>query len=226
MLFPQVVRTRELLDHGELGPVHSARGHGLGGVPPWEGYLSDPAPFFSADGGPLVDMAVYPLHALTGLLGPVRRVAALSRRTRESFVVEDGPLAETEVPVAVDDNWHLVLELESGTLASVEANNCAGAAVAPELELRGERGALGVTLLDVAAPVRVARDGEERAEVVPHGRSGGPDHALGIAHLADCVASGRDPSIGIAPARHVLEILEAARRSVAERRVVDVGDSG
>jgi predicted dehydrogenase len=223
LLFPQVVRAREVLDRGELGPVHSARGHGLGGVPPWEGYLSDPAPFFAADAGPLVDMAVYPLHALTGLLGRVRRVAALSGRTRTSFTIVEGALASSVVPVTADDNWHLALELESGALASVEANNCAGAAIAPELELRGERGALGVSLLDVSAPVRVTRDGRELTEVVPHRRDAGPDHALGIVHLAECVATGAEPSIGIGPARHVLEILEAARRSVVERRTVEIG---
>lgn len=226
MLFPQVVRARELLDGGELGPVHSVRGHGLGGVPPWDGYRSDPAPYFEAGAGALVDMAVYPLHALTGLVGCARRVSALSSRTRASFTIAEGPLAGSVVPVVADDNWHLAVELDSGALASVEANTCAGAAIAPELELRGERGAVGVSLLDASAPVRVTRDSEEHAEVVPHGRVAGPDHALGIAHLAECVASGAEPVIGIAPARHVLEILEAARRSVAEQRVVEIGEHG
>ncbi len=226
MLFPQVVRAREVLAGGELGAVHSACGHGFGGVPPWEGYESDPTPYFSGDAGALVDMAVYPLHALTGLLGRVRRVGALSTRTRESFAIEEGPLAGREIAVNSDDNWHLVLELESGALASVEANNCANGAVSPELELRGERGALGIDLLDMSAPVRVVRDGEGHAEVVPHGRDTGPDHVLGIAHLADCVAADAEPAIGIAHARHVLEVIEGARRSVAERRVVEVGRNG
>ncbi len=219
LLFPQVVRARELLAARQLGEVHTARAHGLGGVPPWAGYTGDPAPFFARDAGPLVDMAVYPLHALTGLLGRARRVAAFSSRTRSSFTAGDG----TEVRVEADDNWHVLLELESGVLASVEANNCAGAALAPELELRGERAALGVSLLDVSAPLRVADADGERTEDVPHGRAtGGPDHALGIAHLAVCVAEGTDPEIGVPHARHVLEILDAARRSVAESRAVDI----
>lgn len=219
LLFPQVMRARELLASGELGAVHTARAHGLGGVPPWDGYGGDPAPFFARDTGPLVDMAVYPLHALTGLLGRARRVSALSSRTRSSFTLDDG----TRVPVEADDNWHLLVELESGALASVEANNCAGAALAPELELRGERAALGLSLLDVAAPLRIAGEEGERSEEIASGRpGGGPDHALGIAHLAECVNDGTEPEIGIAHARHVLEVIEAARRSVAERRTVEV----
>lgn len=222
LLFPQVRRAQEILASGELGPVFSTRGHGLGGVPPWVGYLSDPSPYFARDGGPLRDMAVYPLHALTGLLGPVREVTAMSARTRESFVVREGPLTGASVPVEAPDNWHLVLRLEDGTLASVEANNCASGALAPELELRGERGTLGISLLDVSAPVRVEVAGEERTELVPHERSSGPDHVLGVEHLVDCVEHGREPLVSVAHARHVIEVLEAASVSAAEGRAVAV----
>jgi predicted dehydrogenase len=222
LLFPQVRRAQEILASGELGNVLTARGHGLGGVPPWDGYLSDPSPYFARDGGPLLDMAVYPLHALTGLLGPVREVSALSARTRESFDVVDGPFAGRTIPVEAPDNWHLVLRLDDGTLASVEANNCASGAVAPELELRGERGALGISLLDVSEPVRLVVDGVERGEVVSHERSSGPDHVLGVEHLVDCVEEGREPTVSVAHARHVIEVLEAAAVSAAERRAIEV----
>jgi predicted dehydrogenase len=222
LLFPQVRRAREIVASGELGGVFSARGHGLGGVPPWEGYLSDPSPYFARDGGALVDMAVYPLHAVTGLLGPVREVFAFSARTRESFDVVEGPFAGTTVPVEAADNWHLLLRLEDGTLASIEANNCAAEAIAPELELRGERGTLGISVLDVSQPVDVRIDGEDRSEVVPHERSAGPDHVLGIEHLADCVAEGMEPIVSVAHARHVIEVLEAASLSRSERRSVAV----
>jgi predicted dehydrogenase len=223
LLFPQVRRAQEILASGELGSVFTARGHGQGGVPPWAGYLSDPSPYFARAGGPLVDMAVYPLHALTGLLGPVREVLALSAKTRDSFNIAEGPLAGSSVTVEADDNWHLLLRLRDDTLASVEANNCASAAIAPELELRGERGALGITLLDVSEPVRLQLNGEEqRFEVVPHERSAGPDHLLGVRHLVDCVEEGVEPVVSVAHAQHVIEVLEAAAISAVERRSVAV----
>ena len=222
LLFPQVRRTREILGSGRLGNVFSARGHGLGGIPPWEGYLSDPSPYFAAEGGPLLDIAVYPLHALTGLLGPVRDVSALSSRTRESFDVGEGPFAGRTIPIEAPDNWHLVLRLGDGVLASVEANNCAAGAVAPELELRGDAGTLGISLLDVSEPLRLQVDGEERSEVVPHERASGPDHVLGVEHLVDCVEHGVEPVPSVAHAQHVIEVLEAAARSTTEGRSVDV----
>ena len=202
--------------------MFTARGHGQGGVPPWDGYHSDPSPYFARNGGPLVDMAVYPLHALTGLLGPVREVCALSARTRSSFDVVEGPFAGTTIPVEAADAWHLVLRLAEGALASVEANNCAADALAPELELRGERGVLGISLLDVSEPVRLRVDGEDRSETVPHDRAAGPDHLLGVEHLADCVEQGAEPVVSVEHALHVIEVLEAAALSATEGRGVFV----
>jgi predicted dehydrogenase len=213
LLFPQVRRAFELVRSGVLGAIHSARGQGLGGIPPWEGYISDPSPYFADPGGPLADMAVYPLHALTGLLSPVRRVVALSARTRSSFTVADGAFEGLQVPVEVDDEWHLLVELEGGCIASVEASNAADYTLAPELELLGEAGTVGLSLLDVAQPLHIAGADGVREEHVPHERESGPDHLLGVEHLVDCVERGVPPLVGVEHARHVIEVLEAARRS-------------
>ena len=110
MLWPQVKFAQDLLRQGEIGEVYSARAYGHGGVPPWSGYTSDPSQFFVRGGGPAVDMGVYPLHALTGLIGPVKRVTAMTSRTQTSFIVADGPAAGKQVPIEVDDNWQMLLD--------------------------------------------------------------------------------------------------------------------
>lgn len=223
LLYPQVRYARELLAQDAIGPVHSARGHGHGGVPPWSGYPSDPSPFFAAGGGPALDMGVYPLHALTGLLGPARRVSAMAAHAQASFVVGDGPLAGRRVAIEVPDAWHLVLDLGGERLASIEANNVARGTRAPQLELFGLRGTIALDLLDVAAPVAVlGEDGTWQEVAVPHERAAGPDHLLGIAHLVECVTTGQPPLLGIDHAIHVLDIIAGAARSAAEGRTVDL----
>ena len=213
-----------VLAAGVVGTPSSVRGSAFGGAPPWPGYASDPSPFFSAAGGPLVDMAVYPLAAIAGLVAPVRRVTALSSRTRSSFVVDDGPAAGRRVRVEVDDNWQLMLELEGGCLASVEANFCAHATGSPELEIRGDAGTLALSLLDESEPVRVFSGGEWRETQVPHLRAAGPDHLLGVEQLVDTVLGGGEASLSAGRAIHVLAVIEAARRSAAEGRAVEVAD--
>jgi predicted dehydrogenase len=226
LVFPQLRQLKSVLDDGVLGLVHSARGVVLGGVPPWPGFVSDPQPYYlEASGGPLLDLAVYPLHALTGLLGPVVRVTALSARTRSDFLVEEGPFAGRRVSVEFDDDWHLLVELAGGTLAQVQANFSVAAALAPELELQGDRGAVAISLLDVSAPIRLVVDGEERTMPVAHVRQEGPDHVLGVAHLVDCIEQETQPVLSVEHAAHVLDVLFAAQRSAQHGGTMTVESS-
>lgn len=224
-LFPQVVALSDIVGADELGAIHSARAHVFAGTPPWEGYLSDPAPFFSATGGPLRDMAVYPLHALTGLFGPVTQVSAFSRRTRTSFVPTEGPHAGREVPVESDDDWQLLVEMEAGVVATVQANFCARSAAGPELELHGESGTAGASLLDVAEPIRLLRpDDDDWSEVsVAAQRAEGPDHILGVQHLVECVRDQREPLVSMDHAIHMLDVLAAAEESSSTGAAVRPG---
>lgn len=212
MVFPQIRIAHALIHEGAIGPIHAARGYGHGGVPPWHGFSSDPSPFFAAGGGPAMDMAVYPLHALTGLLGPAQRVTAMTAQVQRQFVVPDGPVAGKTVPIEVDDNWQIVIDFGDARLASVSANNVVQATRAPELELYGLKGTIALNLLDVGAPVEVLRTGHgwEQIPTPFGGRESGPDHLLGIAHLVDCIAHNREPLLSIDHALHVVEIIEAA----------------
>jgi predicted dehydrogenase len=223
LLFPQVRFARELVESGKIGPVHAALGRGYGGVPPWGGYPSDPSPFFARGGGPLADMGVYPLHAITGIMGSAKRVSAFASRVQDSFVIGDGPLAGKRVPIEVEDNWHLMLDFGDGRIASVTANNVARDSRAPQMELFGLAGTVAVDLLDVSAPVETLLSGESwQQEVIPHQRAAGPDHLLGVEHLVECISSGAQPIPSIDHAIHVIEIMEGAAESARSGRAVDV----
>ena len=222
LLFPQVQCVQAIVASGKLGRVVSARGTAFGGVPPWDGYSSDPTPFFSTEGGPLVDIAVYPLHAITGLLGRVAWVAAASVRTRTGFEPTDGPAAGTWVPVSSDDDWHLLLGLAGGVLATVQASFATVAGLGPELEILGDRGGVACSLLDVGGPVQVTTGAGWSQRLVPHEREAGPDHVLGVRHLVECVLGVTASILTPDHAVHVLDVLEAARRSVQSGRRVEV----
>ncbi len=220
MLFPQVRFAQKLITEDAIGPIYSARGYGHMGVPPWHGYLSDPSPFFAKGGGPAWDMGVYPLHTLTGLLGPVQRVTAMIAKVLDSFVVEDGPVVGKRVPVEADDNWQLILDFGNGCLVSLAANNVVYGTRCPSVELHGLAGTIALDPIDVGSPVELLRKGENWSTVLPPfsvedalGRQHGPDHHLGVAHLVDCIQQDQAPRLSIDHALHVVEILEKAAQA-------------
>ena len=227
-LFPQVRYVQSLIQTGAIDAIYSARGYGHLGVPPWSGYTSDPSPYFAAGAGPAMDMGVYPLHALTALLGPVQRVMALVTKVMDSFDVTDGPFAGMRVPVETDDNWQLILDFGGGCTASLAANNVVVDTRCPPLELHGLGGTIAFDPIYVEQPVELLRKGHDWERVVPPfpgappGRTAGPDHILGVEHLVECVQRSIPPEIGIEAAAHVLRVIEAAAESSHTGRVIDI----
>jgi predicted dehydrogenase len=226
LVYPQLRIAQEQLGLGRIGDPVAASGAVFGGVPPWEGYASDPTPYFAHGIGPLVDIGVYPLHALTGLLGPVRRVGGIGLRTRDSFEVTAGPARGKSVPVEEDDLSLVSLELMGRVIATVQSSFASVPSSAPELELLGEVGAIACSLLDPTAPVRVSDGADWKELTVPAERAAGPDHILGVRHFVRAITGDERPILTAEHAAHVLDVIEAARRSVDEGRFVDVPDRG
>jgi predicted dehydrogenase len=221
MLFPQVRLVQQFLADSRIGSVHTVRGVAMGAVPPWPGFGSDPTPYFSPGAGPLVDLGVYPMHAITGLVGPAKRVVAMSTRVGSGFTVPDGPAAGTRVEIDVDDAWTALIDLGEARMATLEANYTSHGTRSAEVELMGTNGTIAFSWLDVSSPVEVLdQAGAWEAIQVPRtGRVEGPDHLLGVEHLLDCIVSGTPPVLSAAHAIHVLEILEQADRSSRDGHV-------
>ena len=224
LVYPQIEIVRRQLASGALGPPVACSSAMFGGVPPWEGFVSDPTSYFAEGIGPLVDIGVYPLHALTGLLGPVRHVSAAGRRTRDAFEILEGPFAGQRIPVEEDDLSILTVTFASGALGTVQSSFASAGGTAAELEILCERGAIACSLFDPTAPVRVS-DGAEWQELpVPAERSDGPDHVLGVQHMVRCIRGHEAPILTADHAAHVLDVIEAARRSRTEERSIDITD--
>ena len=124
------------------------------------------------------------------------------------------------------DHWRLLLELDAGYLATVDANNCVAGTRAPQLDIFGRQGTIALDLLDVSAPIDLLRSGRgwEPIALPRTGRERGPDHLLGVEHLVECIRTGSRPIASLEHALHVVEIMEKAEQSAAEGRAVAVAN--
>lgn len=119
------------LQAGKIGRVVSARGlYGWAG-PDWGAWFYEPG------GGPMFDLGVYNVTTLTGLLGPARRVMAMSGTAIPERIVDN-----RKVKVQTEDNSQLLIDFGDQCFAvvttgfTIQKYRCCG------IELYGTDGTL------------------------------------------------------------------------------------
>jgi predicted dehydrogenase len=243
VLRPQLTRTRELIASGAIGKLswaicgtaseryhereETVRADAPGGAP------IDPSWYFRrAGGGPMYDMAVYALHGLTAVLGPAKRVTALSGR-----VVHEREFMGQRLPVEVDDNTLLLLGYGDGAFAVVHGTAAgiliddfgAGQFFGTEGEIRGlllngEPFDFTGRELTVGAP---SWDWDTQMFVLPHVT--GPHRSIPESHvfedimqLVDWVRDGTPSAATAEHARHVIDIIESGYRAAETGRTQEL----
>ena len=172
-------------------------------------------------GGPLYDMTVYSLHGMTGVLGPAKRVTAMS-----GVRIKEREFRGTMVPCDADDNTLILLDFGSslfglsyGMAAGRLTEGFAGTYL-------GTSGAISGLMLN-GQPLQYP--GRAIAETAPNLGQGnqwllphvvGPHREIEEAHvyedvmqLVDWVREDKPSIVTAEHARHVVDIIESAYRS-------------
>lgn len=226
MLRPSNLRLRKMIQDGALGRIAWAvTGAAFGAYHEKEGVRSgsdvlsnvNPSWYWrKPGGGPLYDMSVYGLHTLTGLLGPARRVTAMS-----GVAIQEREWNGQMYPCDADDNSILTLDFGNNLFAMVHGTFAGSVSAFGQPSIFGERGS--IVGLDVNGK-RLEypgsdKDGGNPIKLLPH--VVGTVHAdMEEAHvfedtmqLARWVREGIPSNATAEHARHVVEIIEAGYRS-------------
>jgi predicted dehydrogenase len=216
---------RRALDDGVIGdPVGAAVHWSSAGHERWH---PSPAFYYQPGGGPLFDMGPYYLTSLVTLFGPVVRVSGSAGRSARARVVAEGALAGTPVPVDVDTHITAILEHANGVTSTVTMSFEVWATKTPQFEVYGTSGTLLMpdpNLFDDTASVWT----QQRPEWVELATSAGyrtAGRGIGLADMAEAIASGRPHRASAELGFHVLEIMESILLASAERRVVELTSS-
>jgi predicted dehydrogenase len=233
MLSLEWADARRLVRDGAVGKVAFARLQSSHGGPAAMAWPADPTWFYQKGAGPLLDMGVYGLDRITGLLGPARSVAAMSGLTAPVRHARGGPFDGMEIAVTEDDNTLVMLDFGDARFAMIDATFNVQASRTPALELFGTTGTLIVNRPGAAGPIELFRldaapglDGwisPASSDALPRDdRAARYSRAVLVDHLIDCVRHGAAPVTGADRARHVLEIMLAAQVAAREGRTVDL----
>jgi predicted dehydrogenase len=211
-----------LIRGGRLGTVRAIYAEvNWGRIETWH---PAPAPFL--DVGVLVDVGVYPLTLVTTMLGPARSVRAWGWDLKPERVTLDG----TPFRIGSPDLIVAAIELGSGPVLRLTASFYVGrpAKLIGNLEFHGDDGSLAISSFkDFSATIEVGPYGGDY-EAVPPVRPAfhGTAWARGIAEMASAIAEDRPHRASAEQAAHVVDILDAAARSMRDNgRRIEVSSS-
>ncbi|MBA2247193.1 MAG: Gfo/Idh/MocA family oxidoreductase [Chloroflexia bacterium] len=231
VLRPQVQAVKRAIADGRIGtPTWAIAGAAFGTYHldekerQGEGALAsiDPSWYFrKPGGGPLYDMTVYALHGLTTVLGPARRVTAIS-----GVRIPEREFNGKRVPTDADDNTGILIDFGGGLFAMAYGAAAGGINYWFSGTYFGTGGTIAgfdVNGTPLDYPEKALADeaggGVDGAQAtLPH--VVGPHRGIEEAHvfedimqLVDWIREGKASPVTAEHARHVIEIIEAAYRA-------------
>jgi predicted dehydrogenase len=199
-LSPTFRTIRQRVSAGDIGKVCLARARYGWSGPDWSEW------FYRAGSGPIFDLAVYSITSLTGILGPVKRVTAMTGIAQPSRVVKG-----RKIKVATEDNAQILLDFGNAMFAVVTSGFTMQKYRSPALEFYGTSGTIQMLGDDWAPEGYELWQNSVGAwqtyyETDPHWQ-----WTEGLRHLVESIRNGRNPEVAPEHAYHVLEIMLAAQ---------------
>ena len=223
-------RARKAIDDGELGKITSGTAivmsHGM------EHWHPNPDFFFRPGGGPILDLGPYYIANLVNLIGPVKRVAALTSVAQKSRTITSQPRAGQKIPVKTPTNIQALLEFANGATVSLLASWDVWAHRHSNMELFGTEGSLYVPDPNFfgGEVLSTKRNGEAEALSAwdhPFGINNQDNHgpvanyrAAGLADMAAAIKGKRDTRCSLERALHGVEVMTSILASGASGKFI------
>jgi predicted dehydrogenase len=208
---------RKLIDDGSIGDPVAAIAFMMGHGP--ERWHPSPDFFYQVGGGPLFDMGPYYITCLVNLLGPVKKVAAITRASFPERVAADGH----KIPVNVTTHVAGTLEFHSGAIATLINSFDIWKHQLPRMEVYGATGSLYVPDPNgYENKVLLYQEGQENWQQMelPHGDDW--KRGIGTADMAYALRTGRTHRASGEMAYHVLDVMHCFDESSNSGQHVEV----
>ncbi|SHM77726.1 Gfo/Idh/MocA family protein [Roseibium suaedae] len=211
-------RARKAIDEGRIGKITAGTCHVMShGMEHWH---PNPDFFFLPGGGPILDLGPYYIANLVNLVGPVKRVAALTSMATPTRTISSQPRAGEEIPVKTPTNIHALLEFVNGATITLSASWDVWAHKHQNMELYGTEGSLYVpdpnffggdviltgrdgvaeTLADDGHPFGIINQEH-------NGRKFANYRAAGLADMVQSISTGSDYRCSLDRALHAVDVM-------------------
>lgn len=212
---------RKLIDDGWIGTPVSATAfmvcHGH------ESWHPDPEFYYKAGGGPMFDMGPYYLTALVNMVGPVKKIAGMTRKTFNERTITSKPKYGQKVTVDVPTHVAGLLEFANGAIGTIITSfDVWGYGVLPWIEVNGTEGSLFVPDPNgFGGTIKLRRAGYKEWREIPLTHIYAENtRGLGVADMAVALQTGRKHRASGELAYHVLDIMHGIHDAANEGRTL------
>lgn len=211
LLSPTYQTIWQRVHRGDIGQVLQARAlYGWNG-PSWGRW------FYREGGGPLFDLGVYNVVSLTGLLGPAKRVTAMTATVRPERIVDGEPME-----VETEDSAHVLLEFAGNVIAVVTTGFTMQRYRCPAIEIYGSAGTIQMLGDDWDPNGYELWQNDVGAWQLFDETNPDWPWTDGLRHLVECIQTGTRPIITPEHGYHALEIMLKAMDAGRDGRARDI----
>ena len=213
---------RRIMDEGQLGQAVGGSAYFM--CPGHERWHPNPAFYYEAGGGPMLDMGPYYITDLVNLLGPVAKVFGTGTMLRDTRTITSKERNGEVIPVHVATHVSGSLVFANGAVVQISMSfDVAGHKHVP-LEIYGTEASLIVPDPNhFGGQVELLKKGGEWANVdTDQPYADGNYRSIGLADMAHAIVENRPHRASGDLALHVLEVMEAFETSSKSGRVVEI----
>ncbi|MEN9952698.1 MAG: hypothetical protein RLZZ520_966 [Bacteroidota bacterium] len=210
---PQFAFMAKCIQEGKLGRVASAHGQYGHTGPGWSSF------FYEKGGGSMPDLGVYNIATLTGLLGPALSVMAMTSIVNPERMIDEKGLVKVEV----EDNAHILMDHGKGIISHVmcgfnyfdpHGHEAKGQQL-HSVQIFGDKGNMRLIGYDWETNGVYLDDSWDNPATLYEKEPGGYVWQEGATKVGESIVNKTEPKINVEHALHVLEVMEAARKSSA-----------
>ena len=189
-----------------------------------ENWHPDPEFYYKTGGGPMMDMGPYYVTALINLLGGVKSISGMTKMSFEKRTITSAPHFGETIKVDVPTYVTGLMKFDSGAIGNIFTTFDVYYKSGQKIEIYGTEGTMSVPDPNCfGGSVMILRPESGEYKEVPN-CFGYPENSrgLGLADMAKALQTGRKFRCDSTQTLHVLEILEAFRKSSESGSFVDL----
>ena len=224
---------RDLIDKGKVGKITSGTAYVMShGMEHWH---PNPDFFFQPGAGPVLDIGPYYITNLIQLIGPVRRVAAISSTPRTERIITSKPRFGEKLKVTTPTTIHALLEFGNGAVITLDTSWDVWSHGHTPMELYGEEGTIHVpdpnffggevAFTKHDAPVKKAPKWEHPFGVPNQKHAAGTlanYRTAGLADMAIAISADRPHRCSMELALHTVEVMTGILKAGETKSFVEM----